>query len=61
MAKIKLDKNLYARAREMAERAGYASVDEFVIHLIERETKALEERRDDDEVDRQLKGLGYLD
>jgi Arc/MetJ family transcription regulator len=63
MSKIKIDKDLYRRAAEVASAAGYSSVDEFVEHLIER---ALRETKSDDEEDRaaveeRLRGLGYID
>lgn len=60
--KIKLDKSLYERARNVSEIAGYASVDEFVAHVLERELKSIEGDADESEekvLDR-LKGLGYL-
>lgn len=63
MSKIKIDKDLYRRAAEVASAAGYSSVDEFVEHLIER---ALRETKSDDDEDRaaveeRLRGLGYID
>ena len=60
-AKIKLDRGLYERLRQAAEQAGYATTEEFVIHVLERETERLERSADDAQVDEQLKGLGYLD
>lgn len=59
--RIKLDPRLLERARRCAEKAGYASVDEFIIHTVERACATLEEAGDDDqELKRRLKGLGYL-
>ena len=40
--KIKLEKGLYERAKKCAELAGYSSVDEFIVHLIEKELAQLE-------------------
>ena len=59
--KIKLDSDLYQRAQKMAEKAGYASVDEFVNHLLEKELSS-NEKSDDvtKEVEKQLRGLGYI-
>ena len=37
MAKIKIDSHLYDRVKKVSELAGYASPDEFILHIIERE------------------------
>ena len=59
--KIKLDKELYRRLAEAAERAGYASTDEFITHVLEREVAGLEEQLDEKEAQQQLHGLGYIE
>jgi hypothetical protein len=59
--KITLDKALYERAASFAAQAGYASVAEFVAHLVERELRHLEEAQDEDAVRKRLEGLGYID
>ncbi len=63
MAKIKLDPHLYDRVKKVSEQAGYASPDEFILHIIERELGALEsgEDEDDPKVIERLKGLGYIE
>lgn len=60
--KIKVDKSLYERAREVARIAGYSTVDEFVGHILERELQAIEGEGDESEAEiaERLKGLGYL-
>lgn len=58
--KIKISKELYERVKKFAELAGYASVDEFVIHALEREVKALEGSDSEDEIKKKLQGLGYI-
>jgi hypothetical protein len=58
--KIKIDSGLYDRVKRVAEIAGYGSVDEFVVHVIERELERLEAESDADVTDR-LRGLGYLE
>jgi hypothetical protein len=58
--RIKLDAQLLARARQCAERAGYATVEEFITHAVERAVAQLEDPGDDEEMKRRLKGLGYL-
>ena len=58
--KIKLDKELLAKARKFAELAGYSSVEEFVTHAVERELALLEEADSEEEIKKKLQGLGYL-
>ena len=63
MAKIKLDSQLYDRVKRVAEKAGYASPQEFILHLLERELSVLETAQDEDEekVAERLRGLGYIE
>jgi len=58
--KIKISKELYARVKKFAELAGYASVDEFVAHALEKEVKSLEGSDSEDEIKKKLQGLGYI-
>ena len=58
--KIKIDKELYERIEQIAELAGYSSVDEFVLHLLEKEMAQLEDAVSDEDIKEKLKGLGYL-
>ena len=39
--RVKLDPDLLARAKRCASAAGYASVDEFVAHIVERAIREL--------------------
>ena len=59
-SRLKLDPALLERAKRCAERAGYASVDEFIAHTVERAVAELESAPDEEELKRRLKGLGYL-
>jgi hypothetical protein len=59
--KIKIDTNLYERARRASELAGYSSVDEFVTHAIENELKRLKVEEAERQVADQLRGLGYIE
>ena len=58
--RIKLDKALLARAKRYADLAGYASVEEFITHLIEKEMKHLDDAGSEEEIKKRLKGLGYI-
>jgi hypothetical protein len=61
MAKITIDNALSERAKQASERAGYSSVDEFVVHLIEQELARLEDDADDRLAAERLRGLGYIE
>ncbi len=59
--KIKLDKDLLARAERVGEAAGYASVEEFVTHVLERELDKLDQGgADAEEIRKRMQGLGYI-
>ena len=63
MAKsIKLSNDLWQRVEQHAKHAGYSSPEEFIEHVIEKELSRQEEVDSSrDEVERRLKGLGYLE
>ncbi|MHC4365857.1 MAG: hypothetical protein ACYSTJ_10350 [Planctomycetota bacterium] len=61
MAKIKIDSNLFDRAKKATEAAGYSSVEEFITHIIEREVGKYESSETDEKVADQLRGLGYIE
>ncbi len=61
MAKIKLDSGLYDRVKKVSDIAGYPTVDDFIIHLIEKELSVLESADSDTEVEERLRGLGYIE
>jgi hypothetical protein len=58
--KIKLDKDLFDRVSRIAKISGYATVDEFVVHVLEKELAALEDAGSDEEIKKKLEGLGYI-
>lgn len=58
--RIKLDRELYDKVKAYAEIAGYATVEEFVRHALEKEVSQLESAGSADEVKQRLKGLGYI-
>ncbi len=61
MPKIRIDDALYDRVKKIAETAGYASADEFIVHIIERELGKVEAAGDDKQVLERLRGLGYIE
>ena len=62
MAKaIKLNPDLWQRVEQHAEKAGYSSAQEFIEHVLEKELAKDEDTASPDEVERRLKGLGYLE
>ena len=61
MSKIKIDDNLYDRVRKVAEKAGYSSPEEFIVHMIEKELSVLEAAESDEQVIERLRGLGYIE
>jgi len=60
MPNIKIDKQLYEKAQKAAELAGYSSVDEFVVHMIEEATRTDSGQDNDEDLIKRLKGLGYI-
>jgi len=58
--KIKLDKELIDRLEKAAEIAGYSSVNEFVVHVLEKELSQIEGGGSEEEIKKRLEGLGYI-
>ena len=59
-SKIKIDKDLMERLQKAAELAGYSSVDEFIVHVLEKELSQIEDGASDEEIKKKLEGLGYI-
>ena len=59
-SKIKFDKELLKKIEKYAAIAGYSSSQEFIVHTLEKTIAQLEEVESEEEVRKQLKGLGYL-
>jgi len=60
-SKIAIDKDLLLRVKKCATIAGYASPEEFVQHVIERELAKFEAGGDsEEEIRRRMQGLGYI-
>lgn len=60
MSKIKLEKDLFERVQKAAKAAGYASTDEFVAHVLEKELAGLDDTGSEEEIKKRLEGLGYI-
>ncbi len=58
--KVAIDDEMMERVRRHVERAGYASVEEFVRHCLDKEISAGETAADDTHL-RRLRGLGYIE
>lgn len=58
--KIKLEKDLLDRIKRVSEVAGYASHEEFIIHVLEKELANFEEGDSDEDITEKLRGLGYI-
>ena len=58
--KIKLEADLLDRIKRVAEVAGYASHEEFIMHVLERELAQFEDAGSDEDIVEKLKGLGYI-
>jgi hypothetical protein len=58
--KVKVNKQLVEKIRTYATIAGYSSVEEFITHVLEREVQKFEDAHSEEEIKKQLKGLGYI-
>ena len=59
--KIKIDKELLAKVKKYAGLAGYATPEEFVRHVLEREIAKFEDSGDtEEEIRKRMQGLGYI-
>ena len=61
MAKVKIEDALYERVKKVAQLAGYAAPEEFIVHVIEKELSVLESASTDADVTERLRGLGYIE
>ena len=58
--KVKLDKDLVTRLKRVSDTAGYATVDEFITHILEKELQQFEGDESDEDITNKLRGLGYI-
>jgi hypothetical protein len=59
-SRVKLNKALLVKAKRYSDLAGYSSVEEFIIHAIEKEIARFEGSESEQELRKKLKGLGYI-
>lgn len=59
--KVAIDKKLYERLANIADAGGYSSLDEFVVHILEREAENFSTDHDEEQAEKQLRGLGYIE
>ncbi|MCB9898998.1 MAG: hypothetical protein H6825_13415 [Planctomycetes bacterium] len=58
--KVKLDKDLVARLKKVSDTAGYATVEEFITHILEKELAHFDDAQSDQDIEAKLRGLGYI-
>jgi len=58
--KVKLDKDLVTRLKKVSDTAGYATVDEFITHILEKELAHFDDAGSDEDIEKKLRGLGYI-
>ena len=59
-SRVKIDTMLLEKATRYARIAGYATVDEFINHVIEKEIAQIEGADSEEAIRKRLKGLGYI-
>jgi hypothetical protein len=62
--KVKIEGTLLDQVKQCAEAGGYGSVDEFVLHVLEREVKKILPQGDGTSkeiIRKRLQGLGYIE
>ncbi|MGE5612537.1 MAG: hypothetical protein ACM359_25035 [Bacillota bacterium] len=58
--RIRVDAQLWRRATQHAQELGYASLNDFVAHLLEKHLQQTQEQAAKQRVLEKMKGLGYL-
>lgn len=57
---VKLDRDLIDRLKKVADIAGYATVEEFITHILEKEMIHFEDTKNEEDIRAKLRGLGYI-
>jgi hypothetical protein len=58
--KIKLNQELINKVEKYAAMIGYSSKEEFITHCLEKEIAKMESSDSPEEIEKKLKGLGYI-
>ncbi len=58
--KVRVERGLYDKLRKIADVAGYATTEELIEHVLEKELLHFEDAASDDDIREKLKGLGYI-
>ena len=63
--KVKIEDDLLEKLKKCSEIAGYASVDEFIVHALEKEATQIlgsgDSSASEEEIKKRLRGLGYIE
>ncbi len=64
--KVKIEGDLLDKVKQCSETCGYASIDEFVLHALEKEVNKILPPGEDGSaskviIKKRLQGLGYID
>jgi hypothetical protein len=63
--KVKIEGELLEKVKQCSDAAGYESIDDFVIHVLEKETNKIlppdESNSSKQEIQKRLRGLGYIE
>ena len=59
--RIKISADLHKRLSRVAEVAGYATVEEFIAHILETAAGKSDEAITEEVVKKRLQGLGYIE
>lgn len=60
MPKIKIEKELYDKIKQVVDEVGYSSVEEFINHILERTVNPPGQDDEDEDLTKRLQGLGYI-
>lgn len=60
--KLRIDDDMQSRLSKVADAGGYSSVEEFILHVLDRELDRLDPSDSESEevIRKKLEGLGYL-
>jgi hypothetical protein len=61
VTKVKIEDELYERAKRAAESTGYSSPEEFIADCVENEIRRLKLEVEETTITNQLRGLGYVE